>query len=423
MAQSFQKDIQYYKFCMYGFLKNLRFFEPFLILFFLEKGLTFLQIGTLYAIREILINIAEIPSGVVADSLGRKKSMVFSFLFYIISFTVFFSSKSYPLFVLAMLFYALGDAFRTGTHKAMIFEYLNIKGWKNQRVYYYGHTRSWSQMGSAVSSLLAASIVFYSGNYQSIFIYSTLPYLLDLLLIISYPKALDGQTSALRIKDIKLKFMAVTKDFIFSFKKIHIIKAIANLSVHSGFHKAIKDYLQPVVQTFALSLPVFLALQEKQRTAILIGIVYFIVYFLTSFASRKAGKLTEKLKSMHRALNLTLYAGFILALLSGIFYHHGFYFISIVFYIGIYIIENVRNPVGVAYVSELYSDEILATALSANSQAKSLFAAIIAPILGFMADRYNVGVAIAIVAAFLSVISLLYLAKNKNINEIDITND
>ncbi len=33
--KTFNKDLQFYKFCAYGFLKNLRFFEPFLMLFFL----------------------------------------------------------------------------------------------------------------------------------------------------------------------------------------------------------------------------------------------------------------------------------------------------------------------------------------------------------------------------------------------------
>ncbi len=54
---TFIKDRQYYKFCFYGFLKNLRFFEAFLLLFFLESGLTFLQIGWLYAVREISRNL------------------------------------------------------------------------------------------------------------------------------------------------------------------------------------------------------------------------------------------------------------------------------------------------------------------------------------------------------------------------------
>ena len=51
--QIFHKNRQYYKFCMYGFLKNLRFFEPFLIVSTpstLERGLSLrVQIGTLYA--------------------------------------------------------------------------------------------------------------------------------------------------------------------------------------------------------------------------------------------------------------------------------------------------------------------------------------------------------------------------------------
>ena len=85
----FSKNLQFRKFQAYGFLKNLRFFEPFLMLFFLEKGITYLQIGTLYAIREITINLFEIPSGLVADAWGRRRTLAGSFLFYLSSFTCF----------------------------------------------------------------------------------------------------------------------------------------------------------------------------------------------------------------------------------------------------------------------------------------------------------------------------------------------
>ena len=83
------KDLQFYKFSAYGFLKNLRFFEPFLILFFLEMGINYVQIGVLMAIREITTNLLELPTGMVADSFGRRISMIFSFLSYIGSFLVF----------------------------------------------------------------------------------------------------------------------------------------------------------------------------------------------------------------------------------------------------------------------------------------------------------------------------------------------
>lgn len=413
MENKFVKDTQYFKFCIYGFLKNLRFFEPFLILFFLEKNIGFLQIGTLYAVREIFINILEIPSGVVADVFGRKRSLIFSFLFYIISFLIFFLSSSFYIFILAMIFYAIGDTFRTGTHKAMIFDYLKFKGWKDQRAHYYGHTRSWSQIGSAISSLIAAFIVFYTGDFKSIFIFSTIPYFLDLLLISTYPKSLNGKSISLKAENIKESLVKVLKDFIFSFKNSQILRAIANLSIHSGFHRAIKDYLQAIIQMFALSIPFMLYLSDNQRLALFIGVFYFFIYILTSYTSLKAGKLKDKLKTIESSLNYTMISGFILAFLSGIFFHYGFYFVSIFFYVGIYLIENLRNPIGVAYVSELYNDDVLATALSANSQAKSIIAALIAPVLGFLADQYGIGIGLIALAVLFIVTSPAFWAKKQ----------
>ena len=48
MAERYKKDLQFAKFSAYGFLKNLKLFEPFLILFLLEKNLSYTLIGTLY---------------------------------------------------------------------------------------------------------------------------------------------------------------------------------------------------------------------------------------------------------------------------------------------------------------------------------------------------------------------------------------
>ncbi|MFW5777052.1 MAG: hypothetical protein ACOCZB_07175 [Spirochaetota bacterium] len=54
---------------------------------------------------------------------------------------------------MAMLLFSFGEAFRTGTHKAMIFTYLRLRGFDAHGNDYYGHTRAWSQTGSAVSAL------------------------------------------------------------------------------------------------------------------------------------------------------------------------------------------------------------------------------------------------------------------------------
>jgi len=413
MSRKHARDLQYYKFCAYGFLKNLRFFEPFLILFFLEKGLTYFQIGTLYAVREISTSILEIPTGIVADSLGRRRTMIYSFISYILSFLIFFCSGKYLLCIPAMILFSFGEAFRTGTHKAMIFEYLLLKGWDDQKVHYYGHTRSWSQIGSAISSLIAAYIVFYSGSYSYIFLFATIPYVLDLLLMITYPKELDGTKRHLQGTEIKQNFIKVIKEFIYSFKNIHIVRAITNLSVFSGFHRATKDYLQPILAAFALSLPVFLYLEESRRSALVIGIVYFIIFTLTSVASRKSGKSAERFHHITVPLNITMTAGFFMGALIGFFYNLQLTLISILLYLGIYLIQNLRKPMGISYVSDMMQPGILATALSAESQITTLFTAIIAVFTGLCADHFGIGSAMIIISLTLLLTTPLFYAKDK----------
>ncbi|MDA3951287.1 MAG: MFS transporter, partial [Spirochaeta sp.] len=211
MSSTFPRDLQYAKFSAYGFLKNLRFFEPFMILFFLGQGLSFLQIGTLYAIREILVNVMEIPSGAIADGLGRRRTMIASFVGYLISFGFFWFGSGMPLFLVAIVFFSVGEAFRTGTHKAMIFAHLRMNDLQEYGNDYYGHTRSWSQIGSAISAIIAAGIVFVSRNYQAVFLFSMIPYLLDLLLMMSYPRALDGTTEKITWRSISENFRHVAR--------------------------------------------------------------------------------------------------------------------------------------------------------------------------------------------------------------------
>lgn len=410
MAITFRKDLQYYKFCAYGFFKNLRFFEPFMLLLFLSKGLTFLEIGTLYAIQEITINLFEIPTGVLADSLGRRRSMISAFAFYILSFILFFFASGYWMFVIAILFYAYGDAFRTGTHKAMIFEYLKINGWQDQKVHYYGHTRSWSQMGSAVSAVLAAFIVFFTRDYQTVFLFSVIPYVIDLVLMTTYPKALDGKRRSLQKGEILGNFRETLGDFISSFRSKAILRAILTQAVYTGYYKAVKDYLQPVIKMFALSIPFFLGFDEKQRASILVGLIFSVIYLLTSAMARRSGRFAERFGNLSRPLNITMSAGLVAGFISGWLCVTGWFAGAVFFYMIIYLIENLRKPIGISIVADRLEKDVLATALSAESQAETLFAALIAPVIGFVADRWGVGSALMIVSAVLFVLMPLYSA-------------
>jgi MFS family permease len=400
MSGTFPRDLQYAKFSAYGFLKNLRFFEPFMILFFLGQGLSYLQIGTLYAIREILVNVMEIPSGAVADGLGRRRTMIASFVGYLVSFGFFWFGSEMPLFLVAIVFFSMGEAFRTGTHKAMIFAHLRMNNLQEYGNDYYGHTRSWSQIGSAISAILAAGIVFVSRNYRAVFLFSMIPYLLDLLLMMTYPRALDGTTEKITWWSIGAHFRHVGRGLLETARRPGAARAVLSASSFGGFHKGAKDYLQPMISALALGLPVAHTLSAQRREALLIGATYTLIYLLTSVASRNSAAISKRFRTTERGLNVLLLVGLGLGLAAGFSRWQGMTVIPVVAFLAVYILQNVRQPMGVSVVAERIPVDVLATVLSAQSQLQSLFAAIVALLVGATADFSggNVGLGLALSA-------------------------
>ncbi len=274
-----------FRFCLYGFLKNQQYFEPFLILAFRDKGLSFTFIGLLFGFREICINLLEMPTGTIADVTGRRNSMIFSHVAYIVSFLIFGFAIQPVLFFAGMLFFSLGEAFRTGTHKAMIFAWLESTGKQHEKTRVYGLTRSWSKMGSAVNVLLATLLVFLFQDYTIIFFFSIPPYLINIINFAGYPHVVDGYRSAFHIPSI---FRSLAHTFRVSFKSRSLRRLFLESMGFEGYFKIAKDYLQPVTRSLVVSVPVLMVLQTQQRVTLLVGGFYFIMYLFSSYASRNA---------------------------------------------------------------------------------------------------------------------------------------
>ena len=420
MKTTFRKDWQYYKFCFYGFLKNQRFFEPFLILIFIrDKGLSFTQIGTLYSIRFFLQTIFEVPSGVAADALGRRGTMLFAYAFYMISFAGYYFAGTFTWLIVPSILFALGDAFRTGTHKAMIFEYLKRNGWQDQKVAYYGHTRSWSQSGSAISSLLAALIVLLNKSYNSVFLFSLIPYTLGFILLATYPSYLEGTGNNKSSKrSLRDDFIRVIGESVRSLKKFANLRLSLNVASHSGYYDAAKDYLQIIVSTAAIGIPATIAFNRTshEKEIILIGLVYFMLYFITAAASLYTGVINSYFKSTNRYLNLLLLAGLLAGAAAGIFFQYKIFLPAVVLFISILAIENMRRPAGVAAIADNFNEGILASVLSAESQLGSIIGAGLSIIIGFIADILNPGYALSIASLLIIILlPVLWIREKKNL--------
>jgi len=291
------------------------------------------------------------------------------------------------------------------------------------KVHYYGHTRSWSQRGSALSALIAGLIVFIHGQYQQVFLYSIIPYIIGFFLLKSYPGYLDfseaadtqavasatgedpedrdeGENVGKRIKrDLRQSVQATLRDFRDLLKYKQLRRLMLNSSVYDGMFKTSKDYIQPIMRNLALGLPVLVALGEQKRVALVIGVLYFFIYMLTAAVSQRSGNVSEKFSSPETGLNSTYLVSVLVVVAVGVSMRYNASLAAVVLFIGFYILQNLRRPMTVGYVSEKIKGTVMATGLSTESQLKTVVVAVAAPIFGALVDQVGLGWAMCALAA------------------------
>ncbi len=410
-----KRDKNIKKFNFYGLLKNLKFFEPFLYIFFLSIGFSYFQIGSLISIREITKNIFEVPSGIYADQYGRKKSLQICFILYILSFILFYFGDIYLIMTFAMFLYGMGEAFRSGTHKAIIFSYLDKNNISDKKTEVYGRTKSYSLIGSSISAVIGGFIVFIKSNYRLLFLFSVIPYILDFILISTYPDYLNGESNKkVGLKGFYRSGLQSIKNLIVRLKNLR--KGIINSSIYDGYFKVLKDYLQPVlkIEIMSFSLLPYISEQEK-RLSIFLGFSYSIIYLISSYASRNAFKIKNIFNKTGKSLNLTYILTVIIVGFIGITINSEYTFIVIILFLIFYVMRNMRRPIMLDYIASIIREKERATMLSIESQFRTLFIVIIAPIIGYIADIW--GLKIMFFIAFFSMIFIIPLIKLSTINK------
>jgi len=377
---------QMFKFGMYGFLKNLRFFEPFLILFFLDVGqLSLFEVGILIAIREIIIYIVEIPSGVIADMYGKKFQLSLCFVFYILSFGVFFLGGFFPefwVFIIAMIFFGFGEAFRSGTHKAMIMQFLDVENITEPKSEVYGKTRSMSLLGSTLMSLISIILILVlKGEYHYLFLIAIVPYAIDLVMILTYPNYMNEK------KETTFKFKQFLKENWDSLKYVVKKKNVRNFVIdasafQAGF-KSIKDYIQPLIISASVGFILFSQLDTEENEKVYIGLIYAVIYIISAFTSRNAYRLENKIDKI-KAINLAWLMMGMVSLFLG-FFTQSIVAIFLAF-VMMYILLNLRRPIMVQEIGDVTKEGRRASALSIQAQLTSLLLVIFAPLIGLLAD-------------------------------------
>ncbi|GAB6109766.1 MFS transporter [Fusibacter bizertensis] len=397
-------DFQIKKFCMYGFFKNLKFFEPYLLIYLLGMGLNMFQVGLLFAVREGITYVFEVPSGIIADHYGKKKELLACFTFYIISFVFFFMGNDFVVLAIGMIFFGLGEAFRSGTHKAMILTYLEHKGWYEHKGFVYGRTRSFSLLGSSLSAFLSILFVLQLPALKWIFLICIIPYLIDFFLILSYPDFLDEKRQT--EKSIKAFWKLSLHQIKSIFNNHALNKIMISASSYDGVFKTIKDYIQPILSMllFAAGASALFSLDNDQSLKVYLGLIYGVFYIFSSYVSKNIYRLTKKWNAIFVFEKLYDLMGILLIFLAIAVFRKQLIF-AIAIYFSLYLMMDARRPVFVDVSSDYMDREQRATVLSIESQFKALFMVVLSPLFGWIADQFSISILFMGIGIFLLTVS------------------
>lgn len=376
-----------FRFCLYGFLKNLRLFDAFLLLALRDRGLDFAAIGALVSVREVSVLLLEVPSGALADTVGRRRCMVLSMASYVAFSLLFWGASSFALLALGMVCYGVGDAFRSGTHKAMILSWLRAQDRLDDKTEVYGRTRSWSQLGSACSAALGGVLLVAGADYRAMFLAYAVIAAINLVNLATYPAALDARPDD---DEPRGAVAATWRRLLSTARRVFADRALrpvvtAGVAVRGGY-KVAKDYLQPVLQALVVALPVGAAWSTEQRTGLLVGLVGAGLFVLASQASRRAHLFERRFADADRAARaLTTIFVVLFALLAALAWLDQRW-VLVAMFVLLAIGNNLWRPVQVGRLADTGGNEDQATVLSIEAQLGALFAALLAPAVGALVD-------------------------------------
>ncbi len=130
------------------------------VIYFLQQGFTFTQVSITIAVLYLGTALFEIPTGAVADSVGRKKSVIFGFVTAGFCWLLVpFAASSFLLLCLLLLVCAIATTFTSGADVAWMVDLLRSKGKSKYTPTFFMHLRSVSSVGLFFAGILGTILI------------------------------------------------------------------------------------------------------------------------------------------------------------------------------------------------------------------------------------------------------------------------
>ena len=365
--------------------QSVFFYLPISVFFLLNKGLSILQIMNILAVYFITIVLLEIPSGAVADIIGRKKTYAFGMLIIGICVLSYIFVETYIGFIFIEMLYGLGFALQSGANTALIWDTLkNLKKEKDFKKI-QGKAQGIGLITVTFTSLFAGWI--YSININFPLILSSIFLFIGFFVALSF-KEPNRYSEKIRLRET----LSLTKESAsFTINHKQLLWLILFSSAFLAFGRAI----------FWLFQKFFL---DTGINIIYIGIIFSGATLIAAFSSILAHRIE---KIMGR--NLSFIIMFAFTFFALLFLSSGNIYFGISAIILTQFVLGYSNPIITDYINILSHSRNRATVLSVFSFSTNLMIGILLPFVGWLAEIYTLPQAFLMSASLFFAINILLL--------------
>ena len=141
-------------FYVFRLLATSYLWVPVFYFFMTSRGLGFDEIMMLAAVYSGVVILVEVPTGALADRIGRRESMMAGALAMVVSCIVAYFSHSFLSFLVAEVFAAISMSLCSGADSAYLYDLLEAHGREDEYARVEGKASAWHLAGNAAAFLV-----------------------------------------------------------------------------------------------------------------------------------------------------------------------------------------------------------------------------------------------------------------------------
>lgn len=355
------------------FLTTLYFYIPYMTLYFQGRGFNYVQINSMWGIVVFTMFLTEIPTGLLADRWGRRRSVQVAIFLQFVGELLFLFVSDYWLLVVDAAISGVGFAFGSGALEALIYDALKSENREGEMSKVMGRLNGAGYIGF-ILSFGASSLLVPQANQANIttaliatIIAVGLGFLVTLTLKPEADPAADSANQPNPFILLKEGLILLKKN-----------KALQKLVLLSVLTIAFWDYLSTLYQ------PYFQLIDVPDS---LFGFTLSLASLFAFLASHNIYRLERRIGPRWSLLIATLGPGLLYLVM----------FINRIPWVGILAValfrgfNAMKHPLFAEYNNRQIESHNRATVLSLISMVTGGYTALMGLLIGAIADRWLLG--------------------------------